>query len=105
MTNKEAVIWLINIAADIGKAEHRDLWHYEQALCEIREMLEGYSNCEERKTGKWEEREVSSEKVVDEWQSARCSVCGKYHTTPYMYFFQDYNYCPTCGARMRGGEK
>lgn len=40
MTNGEAVIWLINIAADIGKAEHRDLWHYEQALCEIREMLE-----------------------------------------------------------------
>ena len=40
MTNKEAVNWLINISADIGKAEHRDLWHYEQALSEIREMLE-----------------------------------------------------------------
>ena len=40
MTNKEAVLWLINITADIGKAEHRDLWHYEQALMEIREMLE-----------------------------------------------------------------
>ena len=40
MTNGEAVNWLINIAADIGKAEHRGLWHYEQALCEIREMLE-----------------------------------------------------------------
>ncbi len=40
MTNAEAVNWLINITADIGKAEHRDLWHYEQALYEIREMLE-----------------------------------------------------------------
>lgn len=40
MTNSEAVNWLINISADIGKAEHRDLWHYEQALSEIREMLE-----------------------------------------------------------------
>ena len=40
MTNKEAVNWIINITADIGKAEHRDLWHYEQALYEIREMLE-----------------------------------------------------------------
>ena len=40
MTNKEAVIWLINVTADIGKAEHRDLWHYEQALSEIKEMLE-----------------------------------------------------------------
>lgn len=40
MTRGEAVNWLINISADIGKAEHRDLWHYEQALSEIREMLE-----------------------------------------------------------------
>ena len=54
----------------------------------------------ERKTGEWEEREVSSDKVIDEWQSARCSVCGKYHTTPYMYFFDDFNFCPNCGARM-----
>lgn len=40
MTNSEAINWIINISADIGKAEHRDLWHYEQALSEIREMLE-----------------------------------------------------------------
>ena len=40
MTNGEAVNWLINISADIGKVEHCDLWHYEQALSEIREMLE-----------------------------------------------------------------
>ena len=40
MTNKEAVIWLTSISADICKAEHRDLWQYEQALSEIKEMLE-----------------------------------------------------------------
>ena len=40
MTNGEAVTWIINIAADIGKIEHQDLWHYEQALSEIRDMLE-----------------------------------------------------------------
>ncbi len=56
----------------------------------------------ERKTGKWEEKEVSSDKVIDEWQSARCSVCGLYHTTPYMYFFDNYKFCPNCGADMRG---
>lgn len=54
----------------------------------------------ERKTGKWEEREVLTEKVIDEWQSARCSVCGKYHTTPYMYYFDNYSFCPNCGARI-----
>ena len=40
MTNKEAVNWIINLSADIGKSEHSELWHYEQALCEIREILE-----------------------------------------------------------------
>jgi len=40
MNNREAVNWLINISADIGKAEHSDLWHYEQALTEIKDMLE-----------------------------------------------------------------
>lgn len=39
MDNREAVNWLINISADIGKAEHSDLWHYEQALTEIKDML------------------------------------------------------------------
>ena len=53
-----------------------------------------------QKRGKWEEKEVSDEKVIDEWQSARCSACGKYHTAPYMYYFNNYNYCPNCGARM-----
>lgn len=40
MTNKEAINWLINLTADIGKIEHSDLWHYEQALYEIRDMLQ-----------------------------------------------------------------
>ena len=40
MTNKEAVNWIINLSADIGKSEHSELWHYEQALYEIREILE-----------------------------------------------------------------
>lgn len=40
MTNNEAINWLINLTADIGKTEHRDLWHYEQALSEIKDNLE-----------------------------------------------------------------
>lgn len=40
MTCGEAINWLINLSADIGKSEHQDLWHYEQALYEIRELLE-----------------------------------------------------------------
>lgn len=52
--------------------------------------------------GKWEERKVSDKNCIDEWQTAYCSVCHKYHTTPYMYYFDNYNYCPNCGARMDG---
>lgn len=58
---------------------------------------------EERK-GRWLEKnvihEVESSTPIEQWQSAKCSACGKYHTTPYLYYFEDYAYCPHCGARM-----
>jgi hypothetical protein len=56
---------------------------------------------QEPKVGEWLEKEVISDKVIEEWQSARCSVCDKYHTTPYMYYFSHYEYCPNCGHRMK----
>lgn len=58
----------------------------------------------ERKKGKWNERKVFDTKGsdIEEMQSAKCSVCGKYHTTPYLYFFDNFNFCPNCGADMRG---
>ena len=58
----------------------------------------------ERKTGKWLEKEVFDNDVpiIDQWQSAKCSVCGKYHTTPYMYYFDDYAFCPRCGSYNGG---
>jgi len=68
-------------------------------------------NCQENNIprGEWEDKEVFNETdddhIVDEWQSARCSVCGKYHTTPYMYYFDNFNFCPNCGADMRGEEE
>ena len=58
----------------------------------------------ERKKGEWLEKDVftSTKGRIKEWQSAKCSVCGKYHTTPYLYYFGNYNFCPNCGAEMRG---
>ena len=52
--------------------------------------------------GKWVEKEVLEDTIINEWQSARCSECGKYHTTPYMYYFDNFKFCPNCGADMRG---
>ena len=56
-----------------------------------------------RQTGHWEEKEVhekGSLEDIEEWQSAKCSVCGKYLTTPYLYYFYDFEFCPSCGASM-----
>lgn len=56
--------------------------------------------------GRWEERHVYGieECAVDQLQSAKCTNCGKYHTTPYMYYFDDFAYCPHCGARNEKGD-
>jgi len=51
------------------------------------------------KKGQWEEKSVF-EGEIQQWQSARCSVCNKYHTTPYLYYFDNFKYCPNCGASM-----
>lgn len=52
---------------------------------------------------KWLEQEVfynTESPIIETWQSARCSKCGKYLTTPYTYYFTHYQYCPYCGERM-----
>lgn len=59
------------------------------------------------KHGRWIEQKVTHEDnrvstIIADWQSAKCSNCGKYHTTPYLYYFNNYNYCPNCGAKMDG---
>lgn len=55
----------------------------------------------ERKRGKWIERGVYPNGSITEWQSAKCSACGRWHTTPYLYYFSHTTYCPNCGADMR----
>lgn len=55
--------------------------------------------------GEWIEKEVfdaSGDAVM--LQSAVCNKCNRYHTTPYSYYFDNYNFCPHCGADMRGGQ-
>lgn len=70
----------------------------DEAVKRLEEELEP-----KQEHGKWEEKEVHEKGTledIEEWQSARCSACGKYHTAPYMYYFNNYNFCPNCGARM-----
>ena len=58
------------------------------------------------KAGKWEECKVVDieDTTITEIQSAYCPICHKYHTTPYMYYFDYFNYCPNCGAKMERSE-
>lgn len=56
----------------------------------------------------WEEKQVFENKGknrIEEWQSARCPFCQKYHTTPYTYYFHEYRFCPHCGKDMREENK
>lgn len=72
------------------------------------EETEAAPTIKERKAGRWLEKkvfhEVESSTPIEQWQSAKCSVCGKYHTTPYLYYFNDYAFCPNCGVIMKEGE-
>lgn len=96
MTRGEAVNWIINIAYDIGKAEHRELWHYEQALSEIRDMLQSEP---ERKKGKWIDDGMHGDFAweIDGrgscWHEWICSECGDWNKSAT-------HFCPNCGARM-----
>lgn len=99
MTPKEAVNWIINITADIGKIEHQDLWHYEQALSEIRKMLEDAPTIEpERNKGEWLPIIDSDENGEPYQAGVYCSECG------FMSCCED-NYCPNCGAEMKGEQE
>jgi len=51
----------------------------------------------------WINKEVLNGQM---FQSAKCSACGCYHTTPYAFnHFTKYNYCPSCGAKMDEEER
>lgn len=59
----------------------------------------------ERKRGRWLEKKVvyaTNDGCIAEWQSCKCSECGRYDTRPYMYYFDEPNFCSWCGAEMRG---
>lgn len=100
MTRGEAINWIINITADIGKAEHSELWHYEQALAEIREMLESEP---ERKKGQW--YKANGVMPPEHFGRHRCSICDAFAMHDWKHHREELtDFCPNCGADMRGDE-
>ena len=57
--------------------------------------------------GTWEEKSIETvaESHITEVQVAMCSRCRRYHTTPYLHGFNDFDFCPHCGAEMDGGTR
>lgn len=61
-------------------------------------------NKTDRLQGKWIEADVVDieDTCIEEVQTLKCSVCGRIQTKPYMYYVDCDNFCPNCGADMRG---
>ena len=77
----------------------------DDVLCvdEVVNMLENLPSADpELIKGVWTECEVldSADYDIPQWQSAKCSNCGKYHTTLYEYKLNLAQYCTNCGAKM-----
>jgi len=93
-----------NIGINIDKDELIKALQYDRNQYE-KGYADAMMNAVPVNHGRWEEETVSSieeNACIQDWQSARCSVCKQYLTTPSMYYFTHYDYCPNCGAKMDG---
>ena len=89
--------------------EHHSITPYKTmaaAMDHLKRIFNGMPSAQPKRIkGRWTEKTVTENPQacgIREWQSAKCSVCGKYHSTPYLYSFTEYAFCPTCGSDMRG---
>lgn len=91
MTREESIKWLESLKAEIGKAEHRTLWHYAEAIDMAIEALQ----TEPVKHGEWIDHGTTCQRY-------ECSVCGDQHD--WLILPNNINFCPNCGAKMKGQE-
>ena len=86
-----------NCSLELLKKQKRVMGEYLNTL-EIRAEIEGIELGAE-----WEQIQVFEVEgtVIDRFQSTYCPVCHTYHTTPYIYSYNHYDYCPNCGTQMK----
>ena len=94
---RDEVIWWVNHLFEIRKEEYfnkgmmKDAKEVEEAQRMVIETLQ------DRPKGEWEYHNYSD--VNNKYQGYYiCSVCGRYEHAKH-------NYCPNCGADMRGKEE
>lgn len=66
----------------------RDQWRRDVAAIEAVE-------CAEPKTGEWIDRSDGGRIIYPWWETCECSQCGEYGSGAY-------DFCPNCGADMKG---
>lgn len=73
-----------------------------KALAYDREQYEKGYHDGQPKEAEWEQIQVFEIGIttIDRLQSTYCPVCHRYHTTPYVYSYNHYEYCPNCGTKM-----
>jgi len=76
---------------------------YKEALRMLIDKIEHAPTIEERKTGKWIERNPQNS---DKCRLIECDQCGFSHivgfNVPYEHWIENRNFCERCGADMRG---
>ena len=94
----------VRVAGGFAEEELSD--DFKDGVLAVLEMLKRQPTIEERKTGKWIEVEVFPDSYDiygnKTWSSEmQCDQCGFRHTAIEGHMAQ-YNFCPNCGADMRG---
>ena len=75
-------------------------------LAQIYNIIKQQPTIEERKTGKW----IEYDSDEDKYDIIKCSCCNhtftvdSFHWTDIGFTKNDFNFCPNCGADMRGGQ-
>lgn len=104
MTIEEAIL-VLNYSRPNTPGKDKQFYDNEDLNNALNMAIEAIEKLEENQNSKiahWENLDVYSIKdtTVDFLQTASCSHCGKVHTTPYMYYFDEFNFCPNCGFKM-----
>lgn len=98
----------MQIVIDISPEAMEDIKNDRASRCFLENKILNGTLLQE---AKWQKKKIEIKKIeygqtyITEWQVAQCSNCKRWHTTPYMYYFYEYKYCPFCGARMTESEE
>ena len=98
MTKGEVVKWLESLKKEIGKAENHTLWHYAKSIDMAIEAI-----LAEAVHGKWLVKEKEDADGYYWWRE--CSNCGeKPLLDRWNHGDMLSNFCPHCGAKMKGAD-